>query len=146
MPFLLFLLFFFFFFFFCVFFFSALFYSFPRLGIGTFGRVWIVTDKGSSSKYYAMKILSKEQIVALNQTIGVLREKSIMASLKSPFIVNLVATHKDSTSLYLIIDLLQGGELFSVLHTKDYDGELRWHSHEQDRRREEGGGWFNDDI
>ena len=41
-----------------------------------------------------------------------------MATLNHPFIVHLVSVYKDDTSLYMLIDLLQGGELFSVLHTK----------------------------
>ncbi|GMI38589.1 hypothetical protein TeGR_g2689, partial [Tetraparma gracilis] len=91
------------------------------LGIGTFGRVWIVKDRSTSTSF-ALKILDKAQIIAHHQTKGVIREKSIMATLNHPFIVHLVSVYKDDTSLYMLIDLLQGGELFSVLHTKRYDG------------------------
>ena len=56
------------------------------LGIGTFGRVWIVSDK-KTKQTYALKILDKEQIISHHQTKGVMREKEIMDSLKHPFIV-----------------------------------------------------------
>lgn len=91
------------------------------LGIGTFGRVWIVKHQ-TTSKTYALKILDKEQIVSHHQAKGVMREKEIMDSLKHPFIVGLVATFKDDAKLYMLVNLYQGGELFSVLHTRQYDG------------------------
>jgi protein kinase A len=53
---------------------------------------------------------------------GVIREKNIMASLDHPFVVNLVSTFQDERSLYMLIELVQGGELFSVIHTETRDG------------------------
>jgi protein kinase A len=76
----------------------------------------------TTSKTYALKILDKEQIVSHHQVKGVMREKEIMDSLKHPFIVGLVATFKDDAKLYMLVNLYQGGELFSVLHTRQYDG------------------------
>ena len=91
------------------------------LGIGTFGRVWIVSHS-KTKQTYALKILDKEQIISHHQAKGVTREKDIMASISHPFIVNLVATFKDEAKLYMLMTLHQGGELFSVLHTPDRDG------------------------
>lgn len=91
------------------------------LGVGTFGKVWLVSHK-RSGKPYALKMLSKREIVGHHQVEGVLREKNIMSSLDHPFVVNLVTTYHDSHSLYMLIDLVQGGELFSVIHTDVRDG------------------------
>lgn len=91
------------------------------LGVGTFGKVWLVTHK-RSGKPYALKQLSKREIIGHHQVEGVIREKNIMASLNHPFVVNLVATFQDERNLYMLIELVQGGELFSVIHTETRDG------------------------
>jgi protein kinase A len=71
---------------------------------------------------YALKQLSKREIIGHHQAEGVVREKNIMASLDHPFVVNLVATFQDERHLYMLIELVQGGELFSVIHTDTRDG------------------------
>lgn len=91
------------------------------LGVGTFGKVWLVSHK-RLGKPYALKMLNKREIVGHHQVEGVLREKNIMSSLDHPFVVNLVSTYHDDHSLYMLIDLVQGGELFSVIHTDVRDG------------------------
>jgi serine/threonine protein kinase len=41
-----------------------------------------------------------------------------MAQLRHPFLVNLHATYKDKDRLYFLLEVVQGGELFSVLREK----------------------------
>lgn len=67
-------------------------------------------------------MLNKREIIGHHQIDGVIREKNIMASIKHPFVVNLVCTFQDDRSLLMLIDLVQGGELFSVIHTETRDG------------------------
>jgi|UPI000581A41D CRP-like cAMP-binding protein/tRNA A-37 threonylcarbamoyl transferase component Bud32 len=95
--------------------------KFRILGVGTFGKVWLVSHKRTSTPY-ALKQLSKREIIGHHQVEGVIREKNIMASLDHPFVVDLVATFQDERSLYMLIALVQGGELFSVIHTETRDG------------------------
>ena len=95
--------------------------KFRILGVGTFGKVWLVCHKRTNVPY-ALKQLSKREIIGHHQVEGVIREKNIMASLEHPFVVNLVATFQDDRNLYMLIELVQGGELFSVIHTETRDG------------------------
>jgi len=95
--------------------------KFRILGVGTFGKVWLVSHKRTGTPY-ALKQLSKREIIGHHQVEGVIREKNIMASLNHPFVVNLVATFQDERNLYMLIELVQGGELFSVIHTETRDG------------------------
>ena len=95
--------------------------KFRILGVGTFGKVWLVSHKRSGTPY-ALKLLSKREIIGHHQVEGVIREKNIMASLDHPFVVNLVSTFQDERNLYMLIELVQGGELFSVIHTETRDG------------------------
>lgn len=39
-----------------------------------------------------------------------------------PFILKLYQTFKDQSKLYMLLEFVQGGELFSVLHTPQNDG------------------------
>jgi CRP-like cAMP-binding protein/tRNA A-37 threonylcarbamoyl transferase component Bud32 len=95
--------------------------KFRILGVGTFGKVWLVSHKRTGMAY-ALKQLSKREIIGHHQVEGVIREKNIMASLDHPFVVNLVSTFQDERNLYMLIELVQGGELFSVIHTETRDG------------------------
>ena len=91
------------------------------LGVGTFGKVWLVSHK-KSAQPYALKMLNKREIIGHHQVEGVIREKNIMTSIAHPFVVNLVCTFQDDRHLYMLIELVQGGELFSVIHTETRDG------------------------
>jgi CRP-like cAMP-binding protein len=95
--------------------------KFRILGVGTFGKVWLVSHKRNGTPY-ALKMLSKKEIIGHHQVEGVIREKNIMSSLHHPFVVNLVSTFQDERNLYMLIELVQGGELFSVIHTETRDG------------------------
>ena len=95
--------------------------KFRILGVGTFGKVWLVTHK-TTGKPYALKMLTKREIIGHHQVEGVIREKNIMTSIDHPFVVDLRCTFQDDRHLYMLIELVQGGELFSVIHTETRDG------------------------
>ncbi|KAI9325441.1 kinase-like domain-containing protein [Zopfochytrium polystomum] len=72
---------------------------------------------------YAIKSLRKHQIVATKQTRHVLHEKTLLQQLGSadpvcPFIVNLVATFQDPRHLYMVMEFVSGGDLWS--HIRRY--------------------------
>lgn len=91
------------------------------LGMGAFGKVWLASTTESSTPY-ALKTISKRQLIQANQVKGVVREKQIMASIEHPFILPLVGSFQDADALYLLLPLIQGGELFNVVHTDKRDG------------------------
>jgi len=95
--------------------------KFRILGVGAFGKVWLVSDKKKGTPY-ALKMLNKREVVANDQVEGVTREKNIMASLDHPFIIDLVATFQDDHSIYMLLGYVQGGELFNIVHTETRDG------------------------
>ncbi|KAI8979569.1 camp-dependent protein kinase 9 [Mycotypha africana] len=84
------------------------------LGTGTFGRVYL-SRFIPSNKYYAMKVLKKSEVVRLKQVEHLLSEKQILASVRFPFIVDLFCTFQDSTHLYMLLEYVVGGELFTHL-------------------------------
>ena len=93
------------------------------LGAGTFGQVWLVSiKKEKQKKGYALKIQSKFELVKDGQAKAVIDEKNIMAQLHHPFIIELVSTFQDKKFVYMLLQLVQGGELFSLLHSRSGDG------------------------
>jgi serine/threonine protein kinase len=91
------------------------------LGSGTFGKVTLVQDKTTKS-LFALKAMFKSEIVAHKQQTNVMNEKNVMASCNHPFVLRLFQTFKDSKRLYMLLEFVQGGELFSVIHKPDRDG------------------------
>jgi CRP-like cAMP-binding protein len=85
------------------------------LGCGTFGRVKLVKHRMSGMPY-AMKVIRKAQVVAFKQQKNVMNEKRIMARCDHPFILKLFETYQDARRLYLLLEFVQGGELFTYLH------------------------------
>eukprot|EP00924_Labyrinthula_sp_SR-Ha-C_P003562 maker-scaffold_53-snap-gene-1.1-mRNA-1 protein AED:0.07 eAED:0.07 QI:0/1/0.5/1/1/1/2/172/868 len=87
------------------------------LGTGTFGRVKLVLHE-PTNQTYALKILQKQQIVQYRQQENVMNEKLVMQQSSHPFILKLYQTYKDKNCLYMLIELVQGGELFTLLHNQ----------------------------
>lgn len=65
--------------------------------------------------FYCFAVFSHQE----GQIAAVIREKEIMSQLNHPFLVRLVKTFQDESFVYILLPLLQGGELFSVLHDRD---------------------------
>ncbi|PWA02227.1 hypothetical protein BB558_001651 [Smittium angustum] len=84
------------------------------LGTGTFGRVYL-SNKKNSPEFYAIKVLKKSQVVKFKQVEHINNEKNILESISHPFIVKLHCTFQDLRSLYMVMDFVPGGELFSHL-------------------------------
>ena len=54
---------------------------------------------------------------------AVIQERNIMKKMFHPFIVDFVASFQDEKFVYMVIDLIQGGELFSRIHDVEADRE-----------------------
>lgn len=88
------------------------------LGEGGYGKVFQVRkvtgkDRGS---IFAMKVLRKASIIRNQKdTAHTKAERNILEAVKHPFIVNLMYAFQTGGKLYLILEYLCGGELFTYL-------------------------------
>jgi protein kinase A len=84
------------------------------LGTGSFGRVHLVQSK-HNQRYYAIKVLKKAQVVKMKQIEHTNDERRMLQRVKHPFLITLWGTFQDSKNLYMVMDFIEGGELFSLL-------------------------------
>ena len=68
--------------------------------------------KKDTGQIYAMKVLRKEAIIARKQVAHTRAEKSILQKIQHPFIVKLHFAFQTKDKLYMILDYINGGELF----------------------------------
>ncbi|XP_049862564.1 serine/threonine-protein kinase 32B isoform X2 [Schistocerca gregaria] len=80
------------------------------IGKGSFGKVCIVQKK-DCKRMFAMKYMNKSACVERDALRNVLREVDILASLEHPFLVNLWFSFQDEEDLFMVSDLLLGGDL-----------------------------------
>ncbi|GAV00456.1 hypothetical protein RvY_11299-2 [Ramazzottius varieornatus] len=88
------------------------------LGIGGFGRVELVQTVHDQSKTFALKTMKKSHIVETRQQEHIMSEKRILEECNSEFIVKLYRTFKDRKYLYMMLECLQGGEVWTVLRDR----------------------------
>ncbi|XP_078413725.1 ribosomal protein S6 kinase alpha-2 [Cetorhinus maximus] len=86
------------------------------LGQGSYGKVFLVKKiKGSDAgQLYAMKVLKKATLKVRDRVRSKM-ERDILAEVNHPFIVKLHYAFQTEGKLYLILDFLRGGDLFTRL-------------------------------
>eukprot|EP01039_Chlorochromonas_danica_P017657 gene17657-21092_t len=81
---------------------------------GVFGRTRLVRSL-KDRNFYALKIMKKARIVKQGQLTHVQNEIKVMSRLRCQFIQELKGVFQDENSLYLVLEFIPGGELFSYL-------------------------------
>lgn len=85
-----------------------------KLGEGQFGQVLLV--KGyAHDDLYALKAISKKQIMAENLEKHTLQEREVLQLVNFPFIMRMYRTFKDNDFVYFLLSYVQGLELFDVI-------------------------------
>ncbi|KAG8590022.1 hypothetical protein GDO81_006598 [Engystomops pustulosus] len=86
------------------------------LGQGSFGKVFLVRKISGSDvgQLYAMKVLKKATL-KVRDRVRTKMERDILVEVNHPFIVKLHYAFQTEGKLYLILDFLRGGDLFTRL-------------------------------
>ncbi|MGH0176026.1 UNVERIFIED_CONTAM: hypothetical protein FKN15_024447 [Acipenser sinensis] len=104
------------------------------VGTGTFGRVFLVKEKKTRG-YFALKAMKIPDVIRLKQEQHVQNEKAVLSEVNHPFLIRLFWTHHDECFLYMLMDYVPGGELFSYLRNMGrfnnstgqfYSAEIVW--------------------
>jgi serine/threonine protein kinase len=89
------------------------------LGTGRFGFVKLV-QHSSSYKAYALKVLQKAALEELSHQQAAINEKNLLQSLDHPFLPPVYGTFQDLNCLYLLLELVPGGDLWSILYDESH--------------------------
>ncbi|KAI8340236.1 kinase-like domain-containing protein [Chlamydoabsidia padenii] len=87
------------------------------LGKGDVGKVYMVRQK-DSGRLYAMKVLSKREMVKRNKIKRALAEQEILTTSNHPFIVTLYHSFQSQDYLYFVMEYCTGGEFFRALQLR----------------------------
>lgn len=85
------------------------------LGTGSFGRVLLVRHI-PTGQYFVLKKLRKTEVIRLKQIEHTNNERKLLECARNhPFLVQLIGTAQDAGYLYVLMEYVSGGELFSLL-------------------------------
>ncbi|GFN99037.1 ribosomal protein s6 kinase [Plakobranchus ocellatus] len=94
------------------------------LGTGAYGKVFLVRKRGGrdAGKLYALKQLKKASIVQKTKTTEHTRtERQVLEAIReSPFLVTLHYAFQTDSKLNLILDFVNGGEMFTHLYQREH--------------------------
>ena len=86
-----------------------------ELGQGSYGRVLLV-QHNKTNAIYALKIIDKRLLlINIEERNQFLREVQIMYKIHHPNVVKLFGHFEDNTYCYLLMEYIEGGELFSYI-------------------------------
>ncbi|KAI1792905.1 Pkinase-domain-containing protein [Ganoderma leucocontextum] len=93
------------------------FHKIKMLGRGDVGKVFLVREK-KTSKLFAMKVLSKKEMIERKKIKRALTEQEILATANHPFIVTLYHSFQSENYLYFCMEYCMGGEFFRALQSR----------------------------
>ncbi|KAL2800008.1 kinase-like domain-containing protein [Aspergillus keveii] len=80
------------------------------VGKGAFGKVRIV-EKKDTGLTFALKYIRKEEVVRSESVRNIIRERRMLEHLNHPFLCNLRYSFQDIEYIYIVVDLMNGGDL-----------------------------------
>ncbi|KAL9255188.1 putative serine/threonine protein kinase IREH1 [Drosera capensis] len=81
---------------------------------GAFGRV-LLAKKRTTGDLFAIKFLKKADMIRKNAVESILAERDILISVRNPFVVRFFYSFTCRENLYLVMEYLNGGDLYSLL-------------------------------
>lgn len=86
------------------------FYLLRSVGKGAFGKVRVVQHKRTKA-LYALKYINKQRIAAQRAVSNIIQERRLLEEIDSPFVCNLRFAFQDDENLFMVLDLMLGGDL-----------------------------------
>lgn len=82
---------------------------------GAYARVFLARKK-KTGDIYAIKAIPKERTIQKNEIQSVMTEKDILLRLVSPYMIRFYYSIIGNHNLYIVMEYMPGGDLYSVLH------------------------------
>ena len=89
---------------------------------GAYGRV-VLAAKRTTRDLYAIKVIRKKDLQRKNQIEHIKTEREVMAHAEHPFVVRLYYSFTSADNLYMVMEFVNGGDLFSLLRNVGYLAE-----------------------
>ncbi|KAJ1559621.1 hypothetical protein HK405_009928, partial [Cladochytrium tenue] len=70
-----------------------------------------IVEKKDTKRLYALKYINKLQCIKMRAIQNIFRERALLEELHHPLIVNLQFAFQDDVNLFMVIDLMLGGDL-----------------------------------
>ncbi|CAO3644219.1 unnamed protein product [Cunninghamella blakesleeana] len=94
------------------------------VGKGAFGKVRVVQHRGTK-QLYALKYINKAKCIKMRAVDNIISERRILEQLNYNYIVNLRYAFQDDENLFMVIDLMLGGDLrFHLDRMGHFDEDL----------------------
>ena len=96
--------------------------KYRTIGTGSFGRVLMVKPKAEGQQanetdqtgtFMALKVIAKARVVKTRQVEHTFNEKNVLFCMDSNFIVKMFDYFQDKKSLYMLLEFINGGEMFT---------------------------------
>ncbi|KAG0640772.1 kinase-like domain-containing protein [Tuber brumale] len=92
------------------------------VGKGAFGKVRIV-ERRDTGLTFALKYIRKDEVVRSESVRNIIRERRMLEQLNHPFLCNLRYSFQDIEYLYIVVDLMNGGDLRFHISRKTFTEE-----------------------
>ncbi|XP_076894214.1 putative serine/threonine protein kinase IRE4 isoform X2 [Bidens hawaiensis] len=89
---------------------------------GAYGKVFLAR-KRTTGDLFAIKMLKKMDILRKNDIERIVAERNILITVRNPFVVRFFYSFTSRDNLYLVMEYLNGGDLFSLLRNVGCLGE-----------------------
>ena len=89
---------------------------------GAYGRV-VLAAKRTTRDLYAIKVVRKRDMRRKNQVHRIKVEREVMAEANHPFLVKLYYSFQTAEKLYMVMEFVNGGDLYSLLRNVGYLAE-----------------------
>lgn len=86
------------------------------LGTGAFSEVVLAESKVERGKFFAIKCITKRAVVGKEETLS--NEIAVLRKMNHGNIVRLIDVYEDKSHVYLVMELVTGGELFDRIVEK----------------------------
>lgn len=99
-----------------------------RIGKGAIGTVYLArlkleaegqpVDESKPPKIYAIKVVTKDEMVKKNKVGRVMTEREVLATTSHPFVVKMYASFQTTNKLYYCMEYMAGGEFYRMLQAQ----------------------------